>query len=397
LLSRNRGGLETADVNVDSNNISRSRRQALFLQVTEPGAYPPIINASALLADKGWQVTILSAPSCLLSLRVPSHRRITVETVRERACQAVDKVTYVKYFFEALKLARSIKPCLVYASDRLAAGPALAACYVSGADLLYHEHDSPEADAASLTARVRAWCARSAQTVVFPNTERAAIATTALGLQHERVQVVWNVPRLAELPSLDRVSSENPLVIYYHGNISPALLPEEVLVAVRRFGGRVVLRIVGYESPSANGYLAHLQRIGDSSGDASCIRYEGQISRGALLQNATGAHVGLALAPRNPSNLNERYLAGASNKVFDYMAAGLAVLVAKDAPSHEFYVSRGLARACDTSDPDSIASAFSWFIKNARARQDMATKARLMIESKWNFDTAFAKVMDRIT
>ena len=42
---------------------------------------------------------------------------------------------------------------------------------------------------------------------------------------------------------------------------------------------------------------------------------------------AARAHVGLALMPLNSNDLNMRHMTGASNKPFDYMAAGLALLV----------------------------------------------------------------------
>jgi glycosyltransferase involved in cell wall biosynthesis len=362
--------------------------------MAEPGAFPPTVNTSILLADAGWHVNILSAPTRALSIRIPTHDGIAVHTVRERETHVVDKITYAKYFGKALALARTIRPQFVFAFDRLSAGPGVAASIVSGADLIYHEHDSPEPNDTSWVARIRAICARSAKMVVFPNEDRARIATASIGLRPERVHVAWNVPRLSELPNLVRdLSDPSPLILYYHGNVSPVLLPEAVLKAVQRFEGRVVLRIVGYESPSAPGYLSHLQRIGRDTRGFSLVRYEGQTCRRTLLQNAVAAHVGLAFAPTNPSNLNERFLLGASNKIFDYMAAGLAVLVAKDTPFGEFFVSRRLARACDPSSSGSVASALSWFLGNTEARLRMDARARLMIENEWNYDVAFAELM----
>ena len=37
-------------------------RRVLFVQATNPGAYPPLIHASMLMAEAGWEVTFLSAP-----------------------------------------------------------------------------------------------------------------------------------------------------------------------------------------------------------------------------------------------------------------------------------------------------------------------------------------------
>ena len=38
-------------------------RRVLFIQATDPGAYPPLIHASMLMAEAGSDVTFLSAPN----------------------------------------------------------------------------------------------------------------------------------------------------------------------------------------------------------------------------------------------------------------------------------------------------------------------------------------------
>ena len=45
-----------------SAEIDRSSPRVLFVQATNPGAYPPLIHASMLMAEAGWEVTFLSAP-----------------------------------------------------------------------------------------------------------------------------------------------------------------------------------------------------------------------------------------------------------------------------------------------------------------------------------------------
>src|SRR5262245_57947211 len=56
--------------------------RVLFVQTTNPGAYPPLIHASLLMAEAGWEVTFLSAPITGNWLAMPSHPRVTVRAVR---------------------------------------------------------------------------------------------------------------------------------------------------------------------------------------------------------------------------------------------------------------------------------------------------------------------------
>ena len=218
-------------------------------------------------------------------------------------------------------------PTVVYASDPLGAGPGLLAARLAGAALVYHEHDSPSPGMLHpILARWRAAAARAARLIVFPNEERARFAQSELRFSDNRLHIVWNVPRRAELVA-SAATAEPPLIVYYHGSITPERLPETVAFAVRRMVGLVRLRIVGYEAPSARGYVRHL--VGSDNGTAADapIEYLGMPSRADLMAEAARAHIGLSLMPFNPTTSTSLHMAGASNKPFDYMAAGLALLV----------------------------------------------------------------------
>ena len=242
-------------------------------------------------------------------------------------------------------------------------------------------------------ARLRAAAARSARLVVFPNEERARLAQSELGFSDDRLHIVWNVPRRAEIVS-SAAPTEPPLIVYYHGSISPERLPETVALAVRRMAGRVRLRIAGYEAPSARGYVRHL--IGSDNGAAADapVEYIGMLPpRADLLTEAAHAHIGLALMPFNSSDLNMRHMTGASNKPFDYMAAGLALLVSDLPDWTTMFVKPGFGLACDPADVDSLSAALRWFIDHPEQRRAMAARARDKIETEWNYDTQFRSVL----
>jgi glycosyltransferase involved in cell wall biosynthesis len=205
------------------------------------------------------------------------------------------------------------------------------------------------------------------------------------------------MPRRAELPPLD-TKPEAPLVLYYHGGISPDLLPTAVVEAVLRLRGRACLRIVGYEAPGAAGYVQRLIEAGGASNSMGVVDYAGQIPRADLVATAAQAHVGLALIPITcrGSDLNIRHLTGASNKVFDYMAAGLALLVSDRPDWRDMFVGPGYARACDPTDPASIAAALAWFLDHPAERRAMGASGRAKIAAEWNYDSAFEPVMSAL-
>ena len=376
----------------------RRLRRVLFIQASDPANYPPLIHASSLMAEAGWAVTFLTAPIAGNALELPAHPHIAVQTIPTRPSHVMGKASYARYAAAAARLALRLRPEIVYASDSLGAGAGLVAARLARARLVYHEHDSPAPGSLRpLLAQARAAAARRAELVIFPNEARARIAQAEIGFSTDRLRVVWNLPRRAELPPLDS-QPESPLLLYYHGGISPDLVPTAVIEAVRRLRGRVCLRIVGYEAPGAAGYIQRLLELGGGGNATGIVQYAGQIPRADLVATAARAHVGLALLiASHGSSMNMRHMTGASNKAFDYMAAGLALLVSERPDWRDMFVAPGYARACDPADPASIAAALTWFLDHPSERRAMGARGRARIEAEWNYDSAFAPVISMLS
>lgn len=372
-----------------------SGRSILFLQVTEPGAYPPIMNAAFCLADRGWRATLLAAPIADLATPVPSHPGVTVRAIRTRPSHVVRPSDYARYHLAAARLALLARPTVVYASDPLAASPALLAARLSGAMLVYHEHDSPAPGALRpFFATRRKLAASRAEAVVLPNAGRAEVAAAELGLDRRKVHTVWNVPRLAELPDVAARSGDGPLVLYYHGSITPDRLPESIVTALVSLNGAVVLRIVGYESPGARGYVSHLRTLAGAHG--GLIDYRGTVDRSRALAEAAAADVGLALVPPEGGDINLANMAGASNKAFDYMAAGLPLIVTDRPDWRSLFVDPGYAVAIDPRHTDAVAEAVRGLAADRGRLTAVGAAARARIAAEWHYERQFAPVVDVI-
>jgi glycosyltransferase involved in cell wall biosynthesis len=377
----------------------RRARRVLFVQVTEPGIYPPLIHASAMMAEAGFDVAFLAAPYRGMKLTMPHHPRIAVHRIRPRPGNRVGKPDYFRYAIAVSRLARAFRPDVVYASDPLGAGPGLLAARLAGARLVYHEHDSfaPGARRSHL-ARMRAAAARRADLIIFPNAERAHIAEADLGFPADRLRIVWNLPRLREVqPAVPPGPATSRLIAYYHGSLSPDRLPETLVDSLAKLAGRVRLHIAGYEIPGAPGYVEGLVERGRAASGGPLVEYLGQLpERKDLLKQAAQAHVGLAFMPRGSTDINMRNMTGASNKPFDYMASGLALLVS-DLPDWRDLFVPAYGRACDPADAESIAEALAWFADHPHERREMAARGRFRIGADWNYETAFAPVLADIT
>jgi glycosyltransferase involved in cell wall biosynthesis len=103
--------------------------------------------------------------------------------------------------------------------------------------------------------------------------------------------------------------------------------------------------------------------------------------------------VGLALLPKGSRDLADETMVGASNKPFDYMASGLALLVSDLPVWRATFVESGYGLACDSEDPKSLAEALRWFDEHREAMRQMGERGRCRVLDDWNYDSQFAPVM----
>ena len=295
----------------------------------------------------------------------------------------------------AIKNALQFRPDIVYASDPLGAGPGLLAASVIGALLVYHEHDSPgdKSPGRPLIRWARRRAAHKAALVIFPNAERARIVQSQLGFEATALRVVWNLPSRLHLPPRPS-KSEAPIVVYYHGSITPERLPPGVPEAISRFGGEVVLRIAGYEAPTGKGHVADLQKLWGQVETGGMIDWLGALpTKIELLEQAAQTHIGLALMPMSSDDINMAHMVGASNKAFDYMAAEMALVVSDLADWRAAFVEPGYAVACDPGNVDSVEAALRCLIANPDERARMARLSREKIELDWHYEAAFGPII----
>src|SRR5262249_32178251 len=145
------------------------------------------------------------------------------------------------------------------------------------------------------------------------------------------------------------------------------------------------------------GYLGELTKLAAKNGAAEMIEHLGTIPmRRDLLRNASKAHVGLSLMPKQSEDINMQHMVGASNKPFDYMACALPLLVTDLPDWIVTFVNAGYARSCNPHDPDSIEAALRWYLEHPAERREMGRRCQDKIRQAWNYETMFAGVLRTI-
>ncbi|MDP9171221.1 MAG: glycosyltransferase [Acidobacteriota bacterium] len=377
--------------------------RALYIQYTNPAGYPPLQHSSRILADAGWQVLFLGTGAAGSNvLAFPDHPNITVHRMKFCSAGWKQKLHFLTYCAWALWTALTWRPKWVYASDPLSCPAAFLLSWIPGIQVLYHEHDAPGGDPAGsgflrFIAGVRRSVAQRAALCVLPNAKRLERFQRECGPLESSV-CVWNCPALTEAIREPRLPVADTVWLLYHGSIVPERLPPTILDALALLPSFVKLRVAGYETVGSRGYVAELRRRAEASGLVARVEFLSTIPQRADLLRATAqSDIGLALMPMNTSDFNCETMTGASNKAFDYLACGLALVVSNLPDWREMFIDEGYAAGCDPQEPGSIAAAIGSLIEDLPHMRATGESGRQKILKAWNYESVFQPVFERFS
>lgn len=366
-----------------------------YVQYTAPAGYPPLEHSAWLLAQHGWQVDFLGAQvRGVEALRMRAH-----PSIRSRHLPVwpgiLNRARYVVWLaWVAAELVRSRPSCL-YISDVLAT-PLASIGHRFGIPVVYHEHDTPPLPAtprARMLARSRRRAIRTASFCVAPNAARGAFIRGAGAVE---VFEVWNCPLLDEV-GLEREPYERdgPCLLY-HGSVVPSRLPRAAIEALALLPG-ATLRVIGYETAGCPGYLEALRSVAAELGVDGRLEIVGLVEdRQMLMAWCRQSDIGLALMPLEATDANEETMAAASNKAFEYLAAGMPLVISDRPEWRAIFEAAGVARVCRPDDATSIAAAVASYLADGSLRA-VGETGRQRTLHEWNYDHQFAPVLARIT
>jgi glycosyltransferase involved in cell wall biosynthesis len=378
-----------------------TRKRIIYVQYTNPAGYPPLEHSSQILAENDWDVLFLGTGALGADkLRFDEQRHISVRRMRFQSPGLRQKLHYALFNLWCLAWFVRWRPDCVYFSDLQSCPVGLLAA-LAGMKTIFHEHDFPQSDGAGAFGRCLYWCRRQfvrrATLCVVPNSKRGEHLVRSTGTPRMPA-VVWNCPRSAEVAPRRAELPEGTLRILYHGSIVPERLPLTVIEALAKLPAGVTLTVVGYETVGAKGYVDLLRARAMELGIGRRLEFAGTLpTRGELISMCARHDVGLALMPLQSDDPNMGSMAGASNKPYDYLACGLALLVSSRPDWEQMFVEPGFGLSCDSASAASLADAFNIFVSQPATTRTMGERGRQRVIGEWNYEQQFRPVMDLLS
>ncbi len=351
------------------------------------------------LTDAGYRVTVVADAGPGLAAQ---ERRDGIEVRRiARRGPRLPGLRFVVHEARLTRVLRALRPDILHAHDSNALIPVAGAARALGVPFVYDAHDlwlgRPRRERSRLYFLLGQLLYTIVERFLVP---RAAVVLTVsepIARHLERryhlplVHLVPNYPELSgpvvrrelrDLPGGAAIGSRDPVVLYLGGLMGGRGL--EQLVDALRVAGSAQLVLLG-----AGPLAPELAQRATAFGGGDRLHLLDPVAPDEVIAYAASADIGVS--PIVPSCLNYRY--SLPNKLFQYMAAGIAV-VASDLPQVRDVVEGArCGLIVDTTRPEAIAAGIEQLAGEPGDAREMGSRGRAAVEERYNWPAAAATLL----
>lgn len=370
----------------------------LFLQFYDLQFLPTIVHAVKYWSREGASITAVAIKEP--RSECPDYADVRYVKVDRLPLSFRVPISFAQFMLTAIWLMATKRPQLVHASDLLSCPAALCAMILFRIPVVYQEHDSPMSLPGlrrMVLTRLRDLLASRAKQVLVPNRGRGEAFRGLVSA--DRLFIAPNFPPLPEVLSYQGSISARgeELRIYYHGSINPSRLPLSVIHAIAQSKVPMRLLIAGYDTTPGQRHTQVINQLARSLKVDSKVNFLEYVpSRSSLLAIGATCHVGLSLMPMDSIDVNEMYMAGASQKFYEYLMIGLVPLVSVAPDWVETFRGHDIAIWCDPSDPETIKCALEEIAANPERRSELVRRGQGLLESSWHSEQNMVRLRTRI-
>jgi glycosyltransferase involved in cell wall biosynthesis len=385
-----------------------ARPRVLVVMYGNPNYHPPTINAVRIMSEL-FSVKIVCRNDAGPAADWPPA--VAIERVGELisaddsfGASAWRKLSWYRGFVRRVDAAIvETRPALIYAYDPIGFAASIEAISKEHREIpvVFHCHDTPELGRERI-ASLQYWIfryalrhTRDAAFTIFPSKYRAPIWLDSARDLRAPV-IVPNGAALEFYPSRDdwhalaRTRWESKRVLYL-GVMSPENGQPQALRALASLPDEVKLEVVGFSTAA---FRDELGELATSLSLQSRVSISDWVPIAERVRRAEQAAVGLVLY--RAVNPNWEHSGPSPNKLFEYAAWGLPVVVPDRKSFREFFADDEWVTYADPDDPASIARAIQSVLADRDRFIAMSLAARAAHETKYNYERLFAPVLERI-
>lgn len=372
-----------------------------------PEAYPPTLSAIDQLSECCSQVDVVCRNSLKSLWKYPGNVELHYTTRKQYEGFGIENITlpgkvwhFVRFTLKIRSLLKKNKPDVLLVYDVI---PLWSAYLLRNqirrnkTQLWYHNHDTTDVSKAgkySVTGLAARFEKRSFRVIDFfslPARER--LVHFPVTENQENVFVIPNYPLKKFYGNaflLPEEKEPGKLKMVFQGSIGPGHGLEEIIPLLDRkiHGKQPELHLVGKVRPA---YLEKIRDLVQQNGVSNHFFYHGLLPFTEMPRFLSQFHIGLAI--HKPYNVTYSTGGSASNKIYEYAACGLPVVLYDLPHYHEYLDQSPWAFFTDLTE-SSFLHALSEISGNLK---ELSRAAGRSFEEEKNFENAFRKVKEYVS
>jgi glycosyltransferase involved in cell wall biosynthesis len=281
------------------------------------------------------------------------------------------------YYRRAIALVRRERPVLIHCNDYNTMWVGVAARLMGGTAVVYDAHELwPDRN---LRPEPRWWLVacealfvRCAHRTITASPGYADVIARRYHVR--RPQVIRNIPDLGQPPAPAGPAEGEASFVYVGAITRNRGIEVSIRALARTQGAR--LRLLG---PSGPAYRAELERLASDEGVANRVEFAGAVPPGGVIDSLRGATAGLALI--QPVCLS--YELSLPNKLFEYVLAGVPILVSDLPVMGAFVEQRRVGLLARPDDPSDVAAKLAELMRPERNRELRGAVAEAAGDLRW--------------
>lgn len=367
-----------------------------------PDYYPPMINAAEVFHQQQVRQLLLCLDfTSAIWPQPPINYPPSTQVVRLRPRVSNSFLKYLAFCGQTLRHTDRTADWLI-AYNMHALVPARIATWLSRQRLAYHSHDYLEnSDAHTLSTRlIKAFerlFARTADLVIVPDQARADLMARELNLPTPPV-IVANAALHAPLQPSDRLAAalaergyHFDKVVFRPGRVGRGHALDSTIRSLPLWANPRWGFVVMGPCPDEDRHW--LEQLAVEVGVADRFVILPAVSYTQVLEYASGADLGHGLY--EPIHVNNRFITTASNKIMEYIAVGLPLLLSESEGNRALVDAYDNGLIVSYDDPAAIAAGVNQILGDEQRAAALAAGSRRAFQEEFNYARQLTPVIEQ--
>jgi hypothetical protein len=374
-------------------------KKIFFFQFHLPDFYPPLLNKMQVFETEGWEVhTGVWHTRTLVSLFESKFKHRTLFKIKDTTNRYQRGLRRLEYGGRMILHRLRHGPLVWCFTDSPSVGWGwLILLLDRKSKFIYIEYDSPT-PLPTLRSKMTNFCryqfCQKTHLNILPNFERAEKFKADIS-PHGPIHTVFNVPPLREISAYKNRNLEGKenLNIFYHGSFTESRLPLSLFEALQS-SKHFHLTIRAVIPVPDNGFMKRVTDLITQLNVVKQVTFLAPCSwtgdPPVMIQE--GMDIGLACYTNPGIDLNFSTMWGASNKVFQYMQAGIVPYIYTEESAFKEHLG-DTAYFTESLDAKIIAASWNKITEQRKTLLTRKENVQKLVQNNYNFEQEFRPVI----